>query len=124
MINDLQDLVEIASVMKFEETQVAGAATNVFNSDVPESEMRYVFGAYLSETSGGANTLTISKVEEDDTTTPIVNAYNLGANESEFLSAGDVSLILPALEGGTNLELNSGSDGVNVTLLWYPDEIV
>lgn len=119
----LSEWRDILDRTRFATVSDDSTGTNVFGSDIPEDRVRYVWGMILSETSGASNTLTINKVEEDDTTTTMINSLNLGASESIFLSLQDVGVLLPSLEGDTNVEFNANSDGVNATVFYFDNEV-
>lgn len=94
------------------------SGSNLFSSDTAESRMQIPITVVISETNGSANTADIKKVEEDDTTTDLYTNFNLGSNETRVLDMKEVAPIIPRLEGGTNLQVTAGSDGVELTMVY------
>ncbi len=116
-ISSMMDLNTLERV-QFDNAVVGTTGSNILDSDVPEEKMLIPLGLIISDTSGAANTATINKVEEDGTTSAIHGNFNLSADETRVVSVFDNGVILPRLEGGTNLEVVAGSDNVDVTLIW------
>jgi len=107
----------------FAQATSSGSAVNMFISDVQEARVYYPIYLVQSDTSGSANTVTVSKIDENDFTEPILPNVNLAGNGTLVLDPdGDVPPV-PPREGGTNIEINSGSPSVEATLYYYPSEL-
>lgn len=115
---DINELVSFLEKTKFATVTATTGGNNVLSSDVSEDRVLIPVALILSETSGGANTADITKVEEDDTTTDIHPNFNLGPNESVVLTIEDKGAVLPRLEGGTNLQITAGTNNIEVTLIF------
>lgn len=111
--------LELMDISQFDIAQDDATGTNFFASDVPEEKVRYPWALIISEQNGAANTFDLSKIEEDNTETVIIPNFNLAANESIMLSVEDLGPVLPRLEGGTNLEIQAGLDGVDATVFYF-----
>jgi hypothetical protein len=113
----------LADVSRFDNVTDDTTGSNILSSDVPEDRVYYPFVMVLSDTAGAANTVQLDKVEEDDTATTIYSNFNLSANETRFITAETLGLVLPRLEGDTNLKLTAGVDGVEGTVFYFPNEV-
>lgn len=114
----VSEYISLMERSEYDHVTAGTGGSNVLSSDVPEGRILIPLGVILSETSGSSNTVDLSRVEDDDTTTVIAPNINLGANETVFLNVMDDGLILPKLEGGSNLEATAGSSSVEVTLVY------
>lgn len=115
---DLSEFITLMERSDFDHTTDDATGSNILSSNVEEERVLIPIGMVISETSGAANTVDVDKVEEDGTTTPILPGFNLGANETRVLSMMGDGAILPRLEGGTNISVTAGTDGVEATLVW------
>lgn len=94
------------------------SGTNLFSSDVPEGEERYVVALLVAETGSVANSYTIDRVDESDANHAIINSRNLASDANEILSVDDLGVCPLVVPGGENIEITAGSDGVNVTAIY------
>lgn len=108
---------------RFDRVTATTGGDNILSSDVPEDRVYYPFVLILSDTSGGANTVDIGKVEEDDSVSSVITSFNLGSNETRVLKASEIGVIFPRLEGDTNIQFTAGSNSVEATIFYFPNEV-
>lgn len=122
LFEDLSTWLRFMELVKFDNVQASTGGDNLFSSDVNEERIEYPLVLILNETSGGANTVDIASVEEDDTTTTIVNNINLKANETLIFGVNDVGVVVPRIAGGENLEFTVGANNVDVAMYFIRDD--
>lgn len=113
---------QLIDTTKFERVVDDGSGSDVFDSDIPEDRVYYPYVVIISDTSGSANTATIDKVGEDGDTETI-HSFNVPEDETLVYESSDLGVILPRLEGGTNLSVTADSDGIELTVFYFPNEV-
>lgn len=108
---------------RFGRVTATTGGNKLLDNPVPEDRVYYPFVMVLSDTSGAANSIDIGKVEEDGSTTSVIQNFNLDANETRVLEASSIGVIFPRVEGGANVEFTAGSDSVEVTMFYFPNEV-
>lgn len=109
--------------IKFAKKNATSSYVNFFSSDVPDDRRRYIL-KFMIKGTGSADTLTIAKVERDDSQTEFFDKYvNANTNIETPTGAPDPEKPLLVLEGGTNLALKSGGQAISVTVIYYDNEI-
>lgn len=115
----LEEWIELMDISQFDTASDDATGQNFFGSDIPEAKVRYPWALIVSNTVAGTNTFDLSKIEEDDTETLILNDVNLAQDETLILGLPDIGPVIPRLEGGTNLEIQAASDGVEATVFYF-----
>lgn len=107
-------------VSLMEKAKVANATDDTSGTDVigtvPEDRIAIPLVFVISDTSGAANTVDIAFSGE--ATGTIHANFNLGASETRVLSAEELATIVPNIQGGADINITAGSDGVEVTLVY------
>ena len=104
-----------------EHVQVTTTAANVWTSDISEYKVRYILAIHLTGDGTNNSRVTISKVEEDDTTTTKIVAYVTATGNYDLPGTGpDPDRPILVLEGGTNLQVASDVGTPDLTI-WYVD---
>jgi len=62
-------------------------------------------------------------VQNDDTTNTIHGNFNLGGDETRVIGEESDVMALPPVDGGENIEVVASTDGVEVTALYFTDEV-
>lgn len=114
----LSELISLLEKVKFDHVTATTGGDDILSGDVPEERIYLPVGIVLSDTSGSSNTVSIDKVEEDDTTTTLIPNFNLAGNESVIHLLSDIVFVIPRLEGDTNLQFTAGANNVEATLLY------
>ncbi len=108
---------------RFSRVTATTGGDELLDGSVPEDRVYYPFVMILSDTSGASNSVDIGKVEEDGSTTSVMQNFNLDANETRILEASSIGVIFTRIEGGSNVEFTSVSDSVEVTMFYFPNEV-
>jgi len=110
--------------IKFVKKNASSDYANFFSDDVSDDRRRYIL-KFMIKGTGSADTLTIAKVERDDSQTEFFDKYvNANTNIEVPAGAPDPEKPLLVLEGGTNLALkSSGGQAISVTVIYYDNEI-
>jgi len=116
---DLHEVVALKEKSQFAQATDDTSGTSLFSSNIPEAEVYIPLGLILSDTSGSANSVDLSKSGEASET--FHGTFNLAGNETRTVGAGSVETLVPRLEGGSNLDITANSDGVEATLVYVPN---
>jgi len=107
-------------------TATTGGA-NAWSSDIPEHKTRYIVALLLIGDGEASRTVTIEKVEEDDSTTSKFPSVPVPPSATVPLPPQGYDIMNPilVLEGGTNLKgtVDAGS-GVNVVVIYWDEPAV
>jgi hypothetical protein len=110
--------------LRFATLSPGTSPSNFFTNDIPEKTMRYIVAILIIGDNVGTKTVTVSRVNEDDTLTTFLNAVPVGATELKPIPPSyDVENPILTLEGGTNLAASASASGPKVTVIYWDDEI-
>lgn len=108
--------IELMEKARFARVTDDTSGSDLLSSNVPEDQVLIPLAFIISDTAGAANSVDFTKSGEASGT--IHGTFNLASNETVTISAEELSTIIPRLEGGANLQITAGSDGVDVTMVY------
>lgn len=122
-LGTLRELTKLGDYIDYANVTDDAFGSNLFDSDVDPDKTYYIIALIISDTSGAANSATINEVQNDNSKKTIHANFNLGADETRVIGEESDVMALPPVDGGENIEVLASSDGVEVTALYFTDEV-
>jgi len=99
--------------------------TKVFDSNVPESKLRYVVKIIITGDQSSTRVLNLYKVKEDGSYEDFIPNINVAAPEYKEIPEGSYDIENPiiTLEGGTNLAgMIASGNTLSITVIYWDND--
>ena len=112
---------EIRDRLKFEQKWITTTETDVFDSNVPESRIRYVVKIVLTGDQVTTRVAEILKKLENGTYKTFIPNINVAAPEKKEIPEGsyDIEDPIMKLEGGTNIAGKVSGNSISMTVVYW-----